>query len=179
MSAPADTLRYLEHGATIGEALTFFDALPAVAVPDMLGSWRGGEIPTGNPMDGLLDRFGWHGKRFETPDDVHPLVMDRPGGGRFSLNPGLLPLPTLLGYPAALRNATVARLARRAGPALATRAPKARLRNTEYRGVVSATMCYDDLPIHDVFRAVDGDTVVGAMDLRGLTQPFMFVLRRE
>jgi hypothetical protein len=50
---------------------------------------------------------------------------------------------------------------------------------TEYRGVVSATMSYDDLPVHDVFRAVDGDTVVGAMDLRGLEQPFLFFLRRE
>ena len=50
---------------------------------------------------------------------------------------------------------------------------------TEYRGVVSATMCYDDLPIHDVFRLVDDDTVLGLMDLRGLEQPFVFFLRRE
>lgn len=175
----AETLRRMESGATIDEALAFYDALPAVTVERMLGAWRGGEIPTGNPMDGLLGRFGWHGKRFDSSEDVHPLVMDRAGGGRFSLNPALVPLPTLLRYPAALRNATLARIARRAGPALATTAPKARLRMTEYRGVVSATMSYDDLPIHDVFRAVDDDTVVGAMDLRGLEQPFLFVLRRE
>ena len=176
---PAKTVRRMEAGATIEEALAFYDGLPAVAVPEMLGAWRGGEIPTGNPMDGLLGRFGWHGKRFDSPEDVHPLVMDRAGGGRFSLNPALVPLPTLLRYPAALRNAPLARIARAAGPALATKAPKARLRMTEYRGVVSATMCYDDLPIHDVFRAVEPDTVVGAMDLRGLGQPFLFVLRRE
>ena len=178
-AAPADTLRYLEHGATVGEALGLFDALPAVTVEGMLGRWAGGEIPTGNPMDGLLGRFGWHGKRFDSPDDVHPLVMDRAGGGTFSLDPALVPLPALLRYPAALRNASLARIARGVGPALATRAPKARLRITRYRGVDSATMCYDDLPIHDVFRTVDDDTVVGAMDLRGLAQPFMFVLRRE
>jgi hypothetical protein len=40
-------------------------------------------------------------------------------------------------------------------------------------------MCYDALPINDVFRKVDDDTLVGAMDLRGLQMPFMFVLRRE
>lgn len=179
LGGAAETLRRMESGATIDEALAFYDALPAVTVPQMLGAWRGGEIPTGNPMDGLLGRFGWHGKRFDSSEDVHPLVMDSGGGGRFSLNPALVPLPTLLRYPAALRNATLARIARTAGPALATKAPKARLRMTEYRGVVSATMCYDDLPIHDVFRAVDDDAVVGAMDLRGLEQPFMFFLRRE
>lgn len=179
LAMPAETLRRLEIGATIDEALAFFDSLPAVDVPAMLGAWAGGEIPTGNPMDGLLGRFGWHGKRFDSADEVHPLVMDRDGGGRFSLNPALVPLPTLLRYPAALRNATLARIARRTGPALATTAPKAGLRMTEYRGVVSATMIYDDLPINDVFRAVDDDTVLGAMDLRGLEQPFVFFLRRE
>ena len=48
-----------------------------------------------------------------------------------------------------------------------------------YRGVLTATMCYDALPINDVFRKVDNDTLVGAMDLRGLEMPFMFVLRRD
>lgn len=180
---PAETLRHLEHGATIGEALAFFDGLPAVEVPELFGSWRGGEIPTGNPMDGLLERFGWHGKRFDSAEDVHPLVMDRPGGGRFSLRPGLVPLPALLPVlrrrPGLVRHPALARVARTLAPALGTRAPRARLRRTEYRGVVSATMCYDELPIHDVFRRVDADTVLGAMDLRGLTSPFIFFLRRE
>ena len=49
----------------------------------------------------------------------------------------------------------------------------------EHRGVSTATMIYDALPIHDVFRKVDDDTVLGLMDLRGLPQPFFFVLRRE
>jgi Domain of unknown function (DUF4334) len=50
---------------------------------------------------------------------------------------------------------------------------------TEYLGVVSAPMIYDALPINDVFRAVGADTVVGAMDMRGFEQPFMFLLRRQ
>jgi hypothetical protein len=43
----------------------------------------------------------------------------------------------------------------------------------------SATMIYDALPINDVFRKVDADTMLGAMDIRGTTEPFFFVLRRE
>ena len=64
-------------------------------------------------------------------------------------------------------------------PLVSTRQPKARLRLTEYRGVVTATMSYDALPINDVFRKIDDDTLVGAMDARGLEAPFLFVLRRE
>jgi hypothetical protein len=40
-------------------------------------------------------------------------------------------------------------------------------------------MIYDNLPINDVFRKVDQDTVLGAMDLKGIPRPFFFVLRRE
>ncbi len=50
---------------------------------------------------------------------------------------------------------------------------------TRHRGKVSATMVYDNLPIHDVFRKMDADTVLGIMDLKGLKKPFFFVLRRK
>ncbi len=53
-------------------------------------------------------------------------------------------------------------------PILAARGPKARLRTTRYRGVDTATMIYDQLPVNDVFRTVDDETVLGAMDLRGI-----------
>jgi hypothetical protein len=49
---------------------------------------------------------------------------------------------------------------------------------TEYRGVVSATMCYDALPIHDVFRRLDETTLLGVMDLRG-APAYVFALQRE
>jgi hypothetical protein len=39
-------------------------------------------------------------------------------------------------------------------------------------------MIYDELPIIGHFRKVDGDTVLGAMDLRGTPQTYFFVLRR-
>jgi hypothetical protein len=40
-------------------------------------------------------------------------------------------------------------------------------------------MIYDALPINDLFRAAGPDTLVGAMDMRGLADPFFFILRRE
>lgn len=163
----------------IGDALAYFDSLPAVRVPELFGSWRGRGIPTGNPLDGLLERFGWLGKRFDGPDEAHPLLFAGGRDGVVAVNPALVPLPVLLGCPGLLRNPAAAAAFRLVLPLLRTGRPRARLRMTEYRGVVSATLCYDALPIHDVFRRVDDDTVLGVMDLRGLAQPFVFVMFRS
>ncbi len=56
---------------------------------------------------------------------------------------------------------------------------EATLRMVEYRGVVTATMVYDKHPIFDSFRAVDADTVMGAMDRKGEDAPLLFRLRRR
>ena len=50
---------------------------------------------------------------------------------------------------------------------------------TEYRGKISATMIYDQLPIHDFFRKLDDNTVMGIMDLKDMKGPFFFKLKRE
>jgi len=47
-----------------------------------------------------------------------------------------------------------------------------------FRGCVSASLVYDDVPVEDVFRRVDEDTVLGLMNLKGLAQPFFFLLER-
>jgi hypothetical protein len=46
----------------------------------MIGSWRGKGVETGHPIDGLLKRFGWHGKRFTGPDGAHPLIFKQTKG---------------------------------------------------------------------------------------------------
>ncbi|SCE80102.1 GXWXG protein [Micromonospora haikouensis] len=181
--APAAALPAPEHPAALpapgdlATALACFDGLPPVTVGEMLGSWRGSGFATGHPLDGLLERYGWHGKRFDGPEDVHPLVFAA-GGRLVSVNPALVPTGLLLRPPGAARTPLAARAFALALPLLTTTRPAARLRMTEYRGVVSATMCYDRLPIHDVFRRVDERTLLGVMDLRGTDRPFVFVLRR-
>jgi hypothetical protein len=161
-------LRELQRGTTIEAALAFYDALEPVGLEEMTGSWRGEDLPTGNPFDGLLERFGWYGKRFDGPDHGHPLVFIARAGRTMSLNPAFVPIAVLIRYPWLVRAPFVPRLFCVLRPLLATGKPKARLRLTAYRGVVTATMCYDALPINDVFRKVDNNTVLGAMDLRGL-----------
>ena len=145
----------------------------------MVGRWRGSGLPTDSPLDGLLESHGWYGKEFLDDETVHPLLFrDRSGRPR-PVDPALVPVgllrdhPRLAHLPAARTAFGVLR------PLLHTSRPKARLRTVEHRGVHTAAMVYDALPIIDVFRRVDADTVLGLMDLRGLRQPFFFLLRKD
>ncbi|GAA1724735.1 DUF4334 domain-containing protein [Microcella frigidaquae] len=173
------TLASLEQGAALSEALAFYDTLAPVAVPTMVGDWRGAGIPTGGPFDGLLENLGWHGKRFDSAESVHPLVFVGARGRLVNADPGRVPLGLAARHGQRFTGRATAIAFRALLPLLATRRPRARLRPVEYRGVTSAAMSYDQLPIIDVFRAVDDDTLVGAMDLRGLAEPYLFTLRRE
>ncbi len=175
----ADELARLERGCSLTEALAFYDSLAPVGVEAMLGAWRGAGIPTGGPFDGLLENLGWHGKRFESTESVHPLVFAGARGRLVSVDPGRVPLGLAARHGPRFTGRATAIAFRMLLPLLATRRPRARLRPVEYRGVVSAAMVYDQLPIVDAFRAIDDDTLVGAMDLRGLAEPYLFSLRRE
>lgn len=179
-SSTLSELHRLQPAAQREEVLAFYDSLPPASLGEMFGAWRGSEIATRHPFDGLLEPSGWHGKNFRAIDDVDPLVFRRSDGQLFAGNPALMPMGLLQRFPRLARHPLTARLFRAVAPLLLkTKVPRARLRMTEYRGVNSATMVYDALPINDVFRKVDADTMLGAMDIRGTPQPFFFVLRRE
>jgi hypothetical protein len=53
------------------------------------------------------------------------------------------------------------------------------VRLVEHRGVPTAALVYDRLPIVDVVRTVTPDLLLGLMDLRGLPGPFVFLLERD
>ncbi len=175
-----DTLSWLEaasrHGTSQRAALTFFDHLPPVLPKAMAGRWRGSGLHTAHPLDGLLEAHDWYGKAFDEAGEAHPLLF-RQGNEVVAIDPRWIPL-------GALHSNRVTRSgAARAGSAAArrllrTRHPQARLRLVTWRGVASAAMIYDRLPIIDLFRQVTPDVLLGLMDLRG-APPFFFTLRRE
>jgi len=162
------------------EALGIFDALAPVDVAFMLGAWKGSGFPTGHPLDGVLEACHWHGKRLDSAESCHPLVFDTPRGRQVHVHPRWL----AAGIPLALRwnflkTRAGGRLVQWLLPLLATQRSRARLRLASYRGRPTATLVYDDIPVIDAFHRVDPDTVLGLMDLKGLREPFFFVLRRE
>ena len=138
-SQPAQRLHQLESGTTTEAALAFFDSLPPIEVAPMIGSWRGKGVETGHPIDGLLERFGWHGKRFTGPDGAHPLIFEQTNGGVFSVNPAMIPVGFVIRHADLFRHRLAHWLFRAFSVVLQTDQPKARLRMTEYRGVVSTT----------------------------------------
>jgi hypothetical protein len=161
----------------LDDALAFYDSLKPIRAEDITGRWRGRELRTGHPMDGLLEASGWYGKQFDGVDDVHPLLFTTPNGEIFAVDPRRVPLGLAEKFPASLVEKGRAALGV-LKPALYTRKPRARLRNIEHRGVVSAAMVYDHLPVIDHFRRVDDRTLLGCMDLRSSERPYFFILEQ-
>lgn len=166
--------------ATTPQALEIFDSLDPVDIEFMLGSWVGTGFHTDHPFDGLLELYHWHGKRFDSAEAVDPLVFRSRGGRLVRVSPRLLaPGMVMAGRGPLPRSHAVVRLFELVLPLMRTRRPRARLRMTDYRGKTSATMIYDQLPANDVFRRVDANTVLGLMDMKDMSRPFFFLLRRE
>ncbi|MDH2413606.1 DUF4334 domain-containing protein [Nocardioides sp. CER19] len=173
-----DALAALEPACTSAEALAFYDGLDPLLAEHLTGRWRGRELATGHPLDGRLAASGWYGKQFDDVDHVHPLLFSTPDGEIFPVDPRRVPLGLVDKIPPAV----VSRGREALGvlrPALRTSKHRARLREVRHRGVVTAAMVYDHLPIIDVFRRVDDSTVLGMMDLRGVPQPYFFILQRD
>ncbi|WP_231480471.1 DUF4334 domain-containing protein [Thiomonas sp. FB-Cd] len=173
------TERLSAGSATTEAALEIYDSLAPVEVDFMIGNWTGEGFNTDHPMDGLLEAYHWYGKRFESPEDVHPLVFSTLRGGVASVNPVFMgPLLGLADRMLMPKSPVAGRLFQVTMPLFTTSKSRARLRMTAYRGKSSATMIYDQLPINDVFRQVDENCVFGIMDRKGMKKPFFFILRR-
>lgn len=177
-TAAAELADLQKSGATPEQAWALFDRLPAARTDEVtLGRWHGEELDTGHPFAGVLVASGWYGKQFDGPDSVHPLLFADSTGAIFPVDPRRVPLTLTDKVPLAGVRA-INKALPVLGLALRTRKYTARLRDIEYRGVVSVAMVYDHLPIIDHFRRVDEHTLLGIMDLRGMDAPYFFVLRR-
>jgi hypothetical protein len=178
----ADALRRLgelRRGAAQEEVLAFFDSLPVVRPGEMVGRWRGSGLPTGSPLDGLLEAYGWWGKEVVDAETVHPLLFADQRGAPRPVNPAFAPLWLLRSRPGLAHWSLPRRLFPVVRPLVRTGRPTARIREIAHRGATTAALVYDRLPIVDVLRRVTDDILLGLMDMRGLNDPFAFVLTRE
>ena len=91
-------------GASPADVLALADRLPGVGVDDLVGRWRGAELPTGSPLDGLLSAYRWWGKEVVDAETVHPLLFcDRAGRPR-PMQPAVAPLTLLRRAPGLVRS---------------------------------------------------------------------------
>ncbi|RNF39946.1 DUF4334 domain-containing protein [Planococcus salinus] len=147
-----------EQGKTdVHTAFELFDKLEAVELESLVGTWKGKEFYTGHPLDGVLKKLNWYGKAFHDAENVDPLLFRGLNGNIFAVDPvPFMDLRKLVKAPGG----------------------KARMRMMEYRGKVSGTMIYDNLPIHDHFRKVNDSMLLGVMDWKGAKQAYFFVLEK-
>ena len=160
------------------EALKLFDELDTLDLEFMIGRWKGSGFHTNHPLDGLLEAIDWYGKEFITSDCVHPLLFLDSNNKIFKVAPNSTLTKLSLRFPVTPYKA-LKPLFNLTSLMLKTEESQARIRMMEYRQKISATMIYDRLPIHDIFRKVNDSTVLGLMDFKGMEQPFFFVLNRD
>jgi hypothetical protein len=161
---------------TQGQAFAWFDDLAPVLPCELSGIWRGEEILTGHPMDGMLSAADWFGKFFRNPQDVDPLLFSKNNGATFSGNPGLLPLETFMLLPRPL----IKTLFSIVSPFLHTKKGRARLYLREYRGKYTTIMQYDQKPIIDVFARISNDKILGLCDVEWVAEMgYFFTLTKE
>jgi|EndMetStandDraft_6_1072998.scaffolds.fasta_scaffold03490_3 hypothetical protein len=143
-----------------------FDTLPAVTIDELRGLWIPDSSYAETPGGRVLLESGWRGMRFTSSESVDPLLF---GNELFAAD-----LPKLLSL---LSGGPVDVSAHR--DLVQASGPIARVRMVEYRSVLSAALVYDQAPILDYIRAYDKDTVVGAVEARGMVDtPVYAVLRR-
>jgi hypothetical protein len=157
------------------QAFEFFDSLESVTPVELTGKWKGAEIKTGHPMDGLLNASRWYGKNILSEENVHPLLFTGIFGNIFSGNPGLLPLEAFTSAPRTL----IKILFTVVSPFIHTKKARARLRVQEYRGKVTAVMLYDQKPIIDIFARINKNTILGVTDAKWAhSMGYFFTLTR-
>jgi len=152
------------------QAFAWFDRLAPVRPEELTGIWRGTEIATGHPMDGLLGAIGWFGKEIRSQEEVHPLLFAGNRGKTFSGNPGLMPLTALISAPRLL----IKMLFAVASPFIHTKKGRGRLCIREYRGKNTTVMQYDQKPILDAFVRIDDHSILGVSDMKWTRQTGYF-----
>jgi hypothetical protein len=79
-----DRLRRVAGRVSAAELDEVWAALDTVRPQDILGAWRGGDFDTGHPAHLMLEKSRWHGKRFDSVGEAHPLIRRDEHGALFS-----------------------------------------------------------------------------------------------
>ena len=76
----------IESSATVApeELEPLFDSLEPVTIGEMLGSWAGGSFDPEGKAGEMLRAISWHGKRFDSSENVQPLICRDEAGELFA-----------------------------------------------------------------------------------------------
>ncbi len=160
------------------QALQNFRRLPPVEPGELVGLWKGRGVPTGHPLDGVLEHLGWLGKRFREDMRADALLFQFDLMHLTPIDPAPLPLRLALRLHWLGRTRLVRRLFSGIHRSLRARGPTAYLRTVEFEGKVSTAMIYDSQPIVDHFRQKGDNKIAGLMTVEGDERRYFFELER-
>lgn len=169
-------MRHVPEFANEAEALAFFDSLPTVTPPELIGLWQGATVPTGHVLDGALESLGWYGKRFHADRRADALLFSTGSRRLVPVNPAHIPLGLTLKFYGLAQRQWFRNLFGYALKSLWAKGPVASVRLETLRGAESAAMVYDRQPIIDHFRRVDDDRLMGVMAIKGQQSHYVFTL---
>jgi hypothetical protein len=166
-----------EPASSQQEVIAWFRGLPSVRPAEMVGLWRGIGIPSGHPLDGVLENLQWFGKRFHSDLTADALLFQWPPGPLVPIEPSFFPVRLAI----ALAPFARAFAARICFPYLQkvvrARGTTASLKLRAVDDDETAAMVYDKQPVVDFFRRIDDD-IVGMMCVEGDARRYFFRLRR-
>lgn len=159
-------------------ALEQFKRLAPIKPREMIGLWSGRGIPSGHPLDGVLENLGWFGKRFTPGMRADALLFRLDDRRLVPIDPARIPLRLALRLHKVGKTRVARNLFSYLQRGLLAKGPVASLRTMSFQGVASAAMVYDDQPIVDYFRRIDDRRVMGAMTIQGDDRIYFFELVR-
>lgn len=155
-----------------------FQGLAPAEPREMIGLWAGRGMPSGHPLDGVLENLGWFGKRFSAQMRADALLFRRGENRLVAIDPAWIPLRLALRFHKLGRTRAASNLFSYLLRRLRAKGPVASLKAMPFHGVTSAAMAYDTQPIIDHFRKVDDNRVMGAMVIEGDDRVYFFELQR-
>lgn len=159
-------------------AFDYFDTLDPVPVSSLVGLWEGRGVPTGHPLDGVLENLGWFGKRFNGDRSADALLFRQGERRLVPIDPSFIPLGLAFRFNRFGRSRAGQNLFSHMTRYLRARGPVASVKSLPFRDKTSAAMAYNRKPITDHFRQIDEDTLLGVMSVEGQASHYFFQLSR-
>ncbi|MDM9627684.1 GXWXG domain-containing protein [Rhizobium sp. S152] len=160
------------------QTIAWFHSLASVLPAEMVGVWRGEGIPSGHPLDGVLENLQWVGKRFQADLRADALLFQGRPGRLVAIEPSYFPIRLALRFAPIGRTSVAKRWFSYLQKAVRARGTTAMLSLRMMDGSETAAMVYDKQPIVDYFRRVADDEVAGMMVVEGDERRYFFRLRR-
>lgn len=160
------------------EMLAWFRSLDPVGADEMIGLWKGVGVPSGHPLDGVLENLQWFGKQFHEDMRVDALLFQWQPDHVVAIDPKFFPIRLIVRGGSLGRTAKARNLFSHMQKAFRARGPTASLQMLLLDNVLTAAMVYDSQPITDYFRRVDKNEIAGMMTVKDDERHLFFKLSR-